>query len=202
MKNARECSQFPVPGSRQFLKTPALPAAGKIAQEQGGQFRENHSGQFQYRAGRGAQYGLRPCQYPSGASTTRDRSCQYALRAWKNLRKRQFCQVQAGKIAREQGGQFHEVHRGPVLPKPGRPVPTTLGKVDEDHIGQLLLRRKDHPPRRYAPPLPKGELDTLPSCAGQKQRSSGSDDAGENRVKRYFKFNKRPVAQFLKELII
>ena len=35
MKNARECSQFPVPGSRQFLKTPALPAAGKIAQEQG-----------------------------------------------------------------------------------------------------------------------------------------------------------------------
>jgi len=44
MKNARECSQFPVPGSRQFLKTPALPAAGKIAQEQGGQFHEAHRG--------------------------------------------------------------------------------------------------------------------------------------------------------------
>ena len=31
--------------------------------------------------------------------------------------------------------------------------------------GPVLLRRKDHPPRRYAPPLPKGELKTLPSCA-------------------------------------
>jgi len=65
------------------------------------------AGQFHYRALLGAQYGLRPCQYPSGASTITERSCQYALWAWKDLRKRQFCQVRAGKIAREQGGQLH-----------------------------------------------------------------------------------------------
>ena len=51
-------------------------------------------------------------------------------------------------------------------PGAGRPAPPVAG-------GPVLLRRKEHPPRRYALPLPKGELDTLPSCARWTVRPAG-----------------------------
>ena len=47
--------------------------------------------------------------------------------------------------------------------------------------GPVLLRRKEHPPRRYAPPLPKGELKTLPSFARRTvrlRRASTTQDQG------------------------
>ena len=91
--------------------------------------------------------------------------CQYALRAWKRLWKtRQLRQLQAGQI--------DDCCR--------RPVPS-FARASSTFGGPVLLRRKDHPPRRFAPPLPKGELDTLPSfarCTVRLRRASTTQNQG------------------------
>ena len=79
---------------------------------------ELRSGQFHYRASLGAQYGLRPCQYPSGASTITERSCPYALWAWKNFNTCQLRLLRARSLSRlglTSSGQFLEQ----LFPVPG-----------------------------------------------------------------------------------
>ena len=127
--------------SQESSPTPALPTTPPKRGIR--HITELRSRQFHYRALLGAQYGLRPCQYPSGASTITERSCPYALWAWKNFNTCQLRLLRARSLSRL-GLLSRLASRSELLRSPSRRKATIRFEADFPLLWTVTELRSVH----------------------------------------------------------